>query len=186
MYKGSNERETRIEDQTQPYQLKRKRGKVELLAEQPSNDPKKLKRMNKKLDKLNKKIRHSKKKNDGLYHKRNSLKKAIEELKQGSRRQPEQGFIERARAFGRAYRSYRVNGRPRMDVDTLFSRIRRDLISLISRELIDLISARVQTTTWIRFIQEYADLIEIDRVEIAFNSRMTDVHQGSDLDEMVD
>ena len=31
-------------------------------------------------------------------------------------------------------------------------------------------------TTWIRFIKDD------DRVELAFNSRMTDVHQGSNLD----
>ena len=33
---------------------------------------------------------------------------------------------------------------------------------------------------WIRFAKDD------DRVEFAFNSRMTDVHQGSDLDQTVD
>ena len=33
--------------------------------------------------------------------------------------------IEREQAFSGAYRSYRVNGRPKMDVDTFFSRIRK-------------------------------------------------------------
>ena len=144
--------------------------------EQPT-DPKKLKRMKKKLDELNRKIRHSKKKHDGLIHKRNSLRRAIKELKRGNRRQPTiepaQGFVERERAFGRAYMSYRVNGRPRMDGYTFFSH-------LIARELTDLNSARVQTTTWIRFMQDD------DRVELAFNSRMTNVHRGSDLDQIVD
>ena len=68
---------------------------------------------------------HSRTKNDGLIHKRNSLRKAIEELKQGSRKKPnvecKQGFVERERAFGRAYRSYRINGRSRMDVDTFLA-----------------------------------------------------------------
>ena len=73
-----------------------------------------------------------------------------------------------------------------MDVDTFFSHIRRDLINLIRRELSDLNSARVQMTTWIRFIQEFKDLVEIDRVYKAFNSRMTEVYQGSDLDGIVD
>ena len=41
-------------------------------------------------------------------------------------------------------------------------------------------------TTWIRFIQEFEDLVEIDRVELTFNSRMTEVHQGSDLGRIVD
>ena len=35
-------------------------------------------------------------------------------------------------------------------------------------------------TTWIRFTRDG------DRVELAFNSRMTDVHQGSELDQIVD
>ena len=43
--------------------------------------------------------------------------------------------IELEQAFGGAYRSYRVNGRPKMDVDTFFNRIRKGLIELIKREL---------------------------------------------------
>ena len=66
--------------------------------ESPPTYPKQLKRMNKKLGELNRKIRHSKKKNDGLIHKRNSLRRAIEELKWGNTKQPtielEQGFLE--------------------------------------------------------------------------------------------
>ena len=73
-----------------------------------------------------------------------------------------------------------------MDVDTFFSHIRGEPISLINQELTDLNSARVQTTTWIRFIQEFDDVVEVDRVELAFNSRMADVHQGRDLDGIVD
>ena len=72
-----------------------------------------------------------------------------------------------------------------MDVDTFFSHIRGELISLINRELPHLNSARVQMTTWFRFIQEFDDLVEVDRVELAFNSRMTEVHQGSNLDGIV-
>ena len=78
--------------------------------------------------------------------------------------------IELEQAFGRAYRSYRVNGRPRMDVDTFFNRIRGELINLITRELTDLNSARVQMTAWIRFTKDD------ERVELVFNSRMTDVY----------
>ena len=81
------------------------------IAEPPA-DPKKLKRMKKKLDELNRKIRHSRKKHDGLIHKQNSLRKAIEELKRGNAKQPTikpaQGFVEHERDFGRAYSSLRV------------------------------------------------------------------------------
>ena len=39
--------------------------------------------------------------------------------------------IELEEAFGGAYRSYRVNGRPKIDVDMFFNRIRKELIGLI-------------------------------------------------------
>ena len=39
--------------------------------------------------------------------------------------------IELEQAFGGACRSYRVNGRPKIDVDTFFNRIRKELIGLI-------------------------------------------------------
>ena len=39
--------------------------------------------------------------------------------------------IECEQAFNGAYRSYRVNGKPKMDVDTFFNRIREGLIELI-------------------------------------------------------
>ena len=71
-----------------------------------------------------------------------------------------------------AYRSYRIIGRPRMDVETFFHRIRGDLIDLIKRELNDLNSARVQTTTWIRFVRDEPQ----ERVELAFNSLMRSVY----------
>ena len=119
-----------------------------------------------------------------MIHKRNALRKVIKEIKRGTKPEPvakpEWNFKKREQAFGGAYRSYRVNGRPKMDVDTFFNRIREGLTELIKRELTVLNSARVQMTTWIRFFRDE------DRVELAFNSRMTDVHQGSDLDQIVD
>ena len=146
--------------------------------------------MKKKLDKLNKKIRHSKRKHNNLIYKQDLTKNKTEELK-GPREshEPEESFnpIEREQAFGRAYRSYRINGRPRMDVDTFFNWIRQNLIDLMTRELG---SARVQTTTWIRFRQASEDdlgnVIGLDRVELPFNSRMTEIFQGSDLNEIID
>ena len=72
-----------------------------------------------------------------------------------------------------------------MDVDTFFSRVREGLIELIKRELNDLNSARVQMTTWIRFVRDEGLGVD-DQVESVFNSRMANVHQGSDLDQIVD
>ena len=39
--------------------------------------------------------------------------------------------MELEQALGRSYRNYRVNGRPKIDVDTFFNRIRKGLIELI-------------------------------------------------------
>ena len=46
----------------------------------------------------------------------------------------EQGFIELEHAFGsyRAYRSYRVNGRSRMDVDTFLAISGKNSLALIN------------------------------------------------------
>ena len=92
--------------------------------------------------------------------------------------------IELEQAFGGAYRSYRVNGKPKMDVDTFFSRIRKELIELIKRELKTQTSARIQTTVWIRFVRDDEECQE--RVELAFNSLMTSVYRGSETDQIVD
>ena len=89
----------------------------------------------------------------------------------------EQGFLG-------SYRSYRVNGKPKMDVDTFFNRIRKELIELIKRELKTRTSARIQTTAWIRFVRD--DEEGQERVELAFNSLMTSVYRGSDMDQIVD
>ena len=43
--------------------------------------------------------------------------------------------IELEQAFGGAYRSYRVNGKPKIDADMFFNRIIKELIGLIKREL---------------------------------------------------
>ena len=82
--------------------------------------------------------------------------------------------IELEQAFGGAYRSYRINGKPKMDVDTFFNRIRKELIELIKRELKTQTLARIQTTAWIRFICD--DEEGQERVELAFNSLMTSVY----------
>ena len=81
-----------------------------------------------------------------------------------------------------------------MDVDTFFSRIRKELIQLIKRELKTRTSARIQATAWIRFIgdgphrglREAHDEEDQERVELAFNSLMTSVYRGSETDQIVD
>ena len=92
--------------------------------------------------------------------------------------------IEHEQAFRGSYRSYTVNGRPKIDDDTFFNRIRKGLIELIKRELKTPKSARIQTTAWIRFVRD--DEEGQERVELAFNSLMTSVYRGSEPDQIVD
>ena len=81
-----------------------------------------------------------------------------------------------------------------MDVDTFFNRIRKELIELIKRELKTRTSARIQMTAWIRFVRdgpprglgEAHDEEGQERVELAFNSLMTSVYRGSEMDQIVD
>ena len=82
--------------------------------------------------------------------------------------------IELEQSFGGSYRSYRVNGRPRTDVDMFFNRIRKELIELIKQELKARTSARIQTTAWIRLVRD--DKEGQERVEVAFNSLMMSVY----------
>ena len=82
-------------------------------------------------------------------------------------------------AFSRAYGRYTIDGRPRMDYDTFFNRIKSQLIVTLKKESKGR-SIKVKTTTWIRFKQDE------ELLELAFNSRMTDVHNLSEVEEIVD
>ena len=149
------------------YQLKSKRGNGKPFIELPIEEreqqangkvvPKKLKRMKKKLGELNRKIRHSRKRHEGMIHKRNALRKVIEGLKgptSGDSKSLSGILKELNRTFRGAYRSYRIRGYPRMDVETFLQRIWEKLIKLIGPELTVLRSFRTQMTMWVRFIKD--------------------------------
>ena len=122
-----------------------------------------------KIAEINKKIRRArhKKNKECLIAKREAI---LAELNWGPR--------QLEGAFGGAYRRYRIDGMPRMDPDTFFSRIRRFLIDMLKRES-RTGAVRAQTTTWIRFSQDG------ELVELAFNSRIMNVYNLSDMDEIV-
>ena len=65
-----------------------------------------------------------------------------------------------------------------MDSDTFFSRIRRFLIDLLKRES-RMGAVRSQTMTWIIFRKDD------ELVELAFNSRMANIYNLSDMNEIV-
>ena len=80
--------------------------------------------------------------------------------------------------FRGAYRHYRIDGMPGMDPDTFFSRVRQLLINLLVKEL-RTGAVCSQATTWIRFRKDG------EMVELAFNSRMLNVYNLSNMNEIV-
>ena len=132
------------------------------------------KRIEKKIAEIIRKIRRAKKKNrESLIAKREALKIELKEENWN----PEVKVLDGA--FGRAYRRYRIDGRPQMDPDTYFNRIRSQLIVTLKKESSGR-SVKVQMTTWIRFKQDE------ELAELAFNSRMMNVHNLSEIEEIVD
>ena len=133
------------------------------------------KRIERKISELNKKIRRAKKNKvkEALITKREDLRSKLADGKWNLKARVHEG------AFGRAYRRYRMDGRPQMDPDTYFNRIKSQLIVTLKKESKGR-SVKVQTTTWIRFKQDE------ELVELAFNSRMTDVHNLSEVEVIVD
>ena len=81
-------------------------------------------------------------------------------------------------AFGGNYSKYRIEGIEGMDVPTFFSKIRASIGNVLRRETSHR-SIRCQTTSWMRFIKDN------ERVDKAFNSRMTPVHMLSEMDVIV-
>ena len=65
-----------------------------------------------------------------------------------------------------------------MDTGTFFNRVRKFLIELLTKET-RMGAVRSQTTTWIRFRKDG------EMVELAFNSRMLNVYNLSDMNEIV-
>ena len=65
-----------------------------------------------------------------------------------------------------------------MDPDTFFSRVRKFLIELLAKES-RTGAVRSQAMTWIRFRKDG------ELVELAFNSRMTNAYNLSDMNEIV-
>ena len=82
-------------------------------------------------------------------------------------------------AFGGAYSRYRIDGVEGMDLPTFFSKTRGSILELLRRES----TCRVvhsQTTTWIRFIKD-----QVEHIDLASNSRMTPVYNLNDTGEIV-
>ena len=133
--------------------------------QKPSN-----KRIKNKIDEINRKIRRAKgKMKRNLIAKRDALKSQLVDLT------PK--LVEGA--FDGAYSRYKIDGVEGMDLPTFFSKTRGSILELLRRESTHR-AVRSQTTTWIRFIKD-----QVEHVDLAFNSRMTPVYNLNDIGEIV-
>ena len=132
------------------------------------------KRIKNKIVDLNRKIRRAKgRMKHNLIAKRDALRSQLESQLVDPTPRLTEG------AFGGAYSRYRIDGVEGMDLDTYFSKTRGTIFELLHRESTR-ITVRSQTTTWIRFIKD-----GIEHIDLAFNSRMTPVYNVNDIGEVV-
>ena len=132
--------------------------------------PPRTKRIECKISELIKKIRRAKrnKVKEALITKREALQSKLADGKWNLEARVLEG------AFGRTYRRYRIDGRPRMDYDTFFNRIKFQLILTLKKAR----SAKIQETMWIRVKQDD------ESIELAFNNRMMTIYNLSEIDEI--
>ena len=74
-----------------------------------------------------------------------------------------------------------------MDVETFLRETGGSIAHLMSRELPDLDVMKAQKTVWARFKVEVGDknVVRVNADDKVFNSQMTEVFQGRDLNEII-
>ena len=104
-----------------------------------------------------------------------------------------------------AFRSFRSPGLPKADVDTYIEKITPHIKKLVEEQVGELGSAKVQLSMWLKWKKQEEIAIQLDPEEIqklgipegqapgvyniivekVFNSKMTDVFQGSNIEELL-
>ena len=105
-----------------------------------------------------------------------------------------------------AYRSFVMPGKPKTDIDSHLDQAKQHIGTLIEKQLKELRSAKIIMTVWIIWKKPIITLIELDpenaknaqelddaitkdnyiRVELPFNSLMTQFFQGSDSNDLTE
>ena len=100
-------------------------------------------------------------------------------------------------AMNKAYKSFRSPGLPKTDVDTYIKRMTPHIKTLIEQQTRELGSAKVQLSLWVKWKKIEERVIQSEDgspstpgvyeviVEKVFNSLMTEVYQGSDIEELL-
>ena len=113
---------------------------------------------------------------------------------------------EHERELKRAYRSFVIPGAPKTDIDSYFDQSKPHIKTLIKNQLKEMGSAKIIMTLWVRWKKRIMPLIELDpedaknaqdlddgitgdnyiRVEMSFNSLMTEFFEGSDINDLIE
>ena len=109
------------------------------------------------------------------------------------------------RALKGAYRSFVIPGTPKTDIHSYFDQTKPHVKTLIKNQLKEMGSAKIIMTLWVRWKKRIMPLIELDpedaknaqdlddgitgdnyiRVEMPFNSLMTEFFEASDINDLI-
>ena len=113
---------------------------------------------------------------------------------------------EHERALNGAYRSFGIAGAPKTDIDSYFDQTKPHTKTLIKTRLKEMGSAKIIMTLWVRWKKPIMPLFELDpedaknapdlddaitgdnyiRIEMPFNSLMTQFCQGSNNNDLIE
>ena len=110
---------------------------------------------------------------------------------------------EHEQALNGAYRSFQSPGLPKTDVDTYIEKITPYMRSLIEQQIKEMGSAKVQLCMWVKWKKTEEMVIQLTPeefeeaedipgevkeiiVEKAFNSKMMEIFQGSNIEEILE
>ena len=117
--------------------------------------------------------------------------------------------VEHTEAMNGAYKSFRVDGRGKTDVDSYIALVKPEVRKLVEEQVGVLDAAKVQMHLWVMWKKKERLLIQLDdddmegwtdsqkqtwlesdgayevKVDKVFNSRMTEIFQGSDVEEIL-
>ena len=112
---------------------------------------------------------------------------------------------EHKKALKEAYRSFVISGAPKTDIDSYFDQTKPHIKTLIKNQLKEMESAKIIMTLWVVWKKPIKLLIELDpedaknaqdlddgttgdnyiRVEMPFNSLMTEFFEASDINDLI-
>ena len=143
------------------------------------------------------------------YGQQERLKDIVEKEAEEEEQQQEEEDIdltprEHERVLRGAYRSFVKRGTPKTDIDSYFDQTKPHIKALIKNQLKEMRSAKIIMTLWVIWKKPIDPLIALDpedaknaqelddgigdnfiRVEMPFNSLMTEFFEGSDISDLI-